>query len=715
MKLVIAEKPSVAREIAKVIGANNKKDGFYEGTEYVVSWCVGHLIETVMPEEYDEKYGKWRLDHLPIIPQEWKYQVAKNVQSQFNIVKSLMEREDITELVCATDAGREGELIFRLVYNQVGCNKPFKRLWISSMETKAIKSGFENLKDGKVYDRLYQAAICRLQSDWLVGINFSRLFACMTNSHINIGRVQTPTVNLIVERQKAIDSFDSKPFYVISADCNHNGVLFSAAKRVETHEENQRIIEKCSGKDGAVKALSKAPTKENPTALYDLTTLQRDANKILGLSAQQTLDATQNLYEKKLVTYPRTDSRFLTSDMKDTAFGIVKVLLNAKYLHPDTVKEYKTEKVNAARVINDKKVTDHHGIIPTVEAVKATDSLPENEFKILLLIVYRFLSAVYIPHEYIKTDLVIDIEGEEFKATGRQITEEGFKALNNQLSALLKKYRKPSDKGKKKSKGKDSDDEEDGIIPNLQEGEVIQKPEISSKERKTQPPKPYTEDTLLSAMENAMKTLEDEALKKDVAGAGLGTPATRAGIIERIIQTGFVERKGKNLLPTEKAFDVVGIVPEKVKSAELTAEWEQKLEQIYKGQADMNQFMEGICAFVSEIIEEYTKDSVYDDKGREVIGICPKCGKNIYEGRKSYSCEDWQECGFTIWKDSMFFTSKRKPLTKPMVKMFLKKGRIKAVNLYSESKDKTYSAYILMDTSEKFAKFKLHFPPDMNF
>ncbi|WP_312353594.1 DNA topoisomerase 3 [Aminipila sp.] len=720
MKLVIAEKPSVAAEVAKVIGADKRGNGFFKGNEYVVSWCVGHLIETVMPEAYDEKYQKWHIMDLPILPQEWKYQVSAGVQAQFNVVKTLMESDDIDEIICATDAGREGELIFRLVYNQVGCTKNFKRLWISSMETKAIKEGFDKLKEGSAYDRLYQAALCRLQADWLVGINFSRLFSCMSNSQMNIGRVQTPTVNLIVERQRTIDNFDSKPFYILTAVCCCDGTNFTASKRVESKEESDSLVEKCNGKNAEVVSLTQSPVKENPSALYDLTTLQRDANKMLGMSAQQTLDATQNLYEKKLVTYPRTDSRYLTADMKETAAQILKSVLHASYIDEKTAQLYDLQETNMERLINDKKVTDHHAIIPTIEACKASNKLPRNEFSILLLIVYKLLTSAYLPHEYIKTELFLNIEGEEFKATGRQITQNGFKEIAAHLSELLKAYQKAdkeeSGKGKsKKSKKKQTEEKEEEIIPALTQGQILENVGITSKEKSTQPPKPYTEDTLLSAMENAMKTLEDEELKKDVAGAGLGTPATRAGIIERIIKTGFVERKGKNLLPTEKAYEVVDNVPEKVKSAVLTAEWEQKLEQIYKGEADSDEFVEGIGNFVSEMVASYTKDCIYDERGREILGKCPRCGKNIYEGKKNYYCEGGMECGFTIWKEDKFFLSKKKPLTKPMVKAFLEKGRIKAVNLYSEKKDTTYSAYIFMEDTGQYVNFKLYFPKNINF
>lgn len=709
MKLVIAEKPSVAGELAKVLGATKKGNGYYMGKSCYVTWCVGHLVETVMPEGYDPQYAKWKIPDLPILPVQWKYEVTKSTKSQFDIVKALMDREDVDELVCATDAGREGELIFRLVYMQAGCEKPFRRLWISSMETKAIKDGFGKLKEGRDYDRLFHAAVSRMQADWLVGINFSRLFSCMSDQPQNVGRVQTPTVNLIVERQRTIDNFDAKPYFVLTADCCHEEIDFAVTKRVESETESAEILEKCRGKDGRVVLLSKTQMRDNPPALYDLTTLQREANKMLGLSAQQTLDATQNLYEKKLVTYPRTDSRYLTADMEQSTGKLIGSLMGAPYLNPATKDSYRMEAVSLTRLINDKKVTDHHAIIPTVEALKTSPNLPVNEANILAMVTYKLLTAAYIPHEYVKTELTVDIEKEEFKATGRTVTENGFKEIAAQLPPLLKKPEKPA-RGKGKGRGP-KEEKEDTILPPLAEGDVIKEPSISSERKETKPPKPYTEDTLLSAMENAMKTLEDEELKKEVAGAGLGTPATRAGVIERIIKTGFISRKGKNLLPTEKAYRIVDIVPEKVKSAVLTAEWEQKLEQIYQGESSCDEFMGGIKTFVTELVNSYKEGCEYAENGREIIGQCPRCGRNVFEGRTNYYCESGRgQCNFVIWKEDKFFTSKKKPLTKPMVKALLRRGRIKCINLYSERTGGTYSAYVRMVDTGQYVNFRLEFP-----
>ena len=708
MKLVIAEKPSVAAELAKVLGAAKKGNGFYTGKGCCVTWCVGHLVESVMPEAYDPRYEKWKIHDLPILPAQWKYEVTESTKGQFEIVKSLMDRQEVDELVCATDAGREGELIFRLVYMQAGCAKPFRRLWISSMENKAIKDGFANLRAGSDYDRLYDAAVSRMQADWLVGINFSRLFSCMSDQPQNVGRVQTPTINLIVERQRTIDNFDAKPYYVLTAACSHDGVDFSVTRRVESEAESAALLEKCHGKDGVAAQIQKTKMKENPPALYDLTTLQREANKMLGLSAQQTLDATQNLYEKKLVTYPRTDSRYLTADMKESTEQLIRRLLTAPWLNPATKETYDPGAASTERLINDKKVTDHHAIIPTVEALKGSDRLPVNEANILRMIAYKLLTAAYIPHEYVKTELTVEIEGEEFKTTGRMVTAAGFKEVASQLAPLLVKPQKKEGKNKGKGKGT-KEEKEETLLPTLAEGDILHQPELSSEKKETKPPKPYTEDTLLSAMENAMKTLEDEELKKEVAGAGLGTPATRAGIIERIIKTGFIQRKGKNLLPTEKAYRIVDIVPEKVKSAVLTAEWEQKLEQIYQGKASRDEFMEGIRAFVTELVDGYKEN--FAENGKEIIGTCPRCGRRIFEGRTNYYCEaDRDVCSFVIWKDEKFFASKKKPLTKPMVKALLKRGRIRCVNLYSERTGGTYEAYVRMVDTGQYVNFRLEFP-----
>ncbi len=698
-KLIIAEKPSVANELAKAVGATIRESGFISGNSYYVTWCVGHLIETAMPEDYSEQYKKWSTETLPIIPEPWEYKVSTRTKLQYETIKELINKPDVDELICATDAGREGELIFRLVYNQTGSKKLVKRLWISSMEESAIKEGLSKMKDGREYDNLYCSALSRLQADWLVGINISRLFSCLYNKTLNIGRVQTPTINLIVERQRELDNFKPQPYYILSADCGG----FIAAKRVNSEPEAKSILNLCSGKNAIVSDITKKPCKENPAALYDLTTLQREANKLLGISAQQTLDAAQNLYEKKLITYPRTDSRYLTEDMSYSTKNVIQKILTTDFINPKTPERYDLSKADISSLVNNKKVTDHHAIIPT-NAIDKIPDLNHNEKNILLLITYKLLAAAYIPHEYIKTDITVTIENIEFTASGKQITSKGFKEIQDHLTELLK-TKDSEDEIKKDPDYSDS-------IPELNRGDIIPDIPVTSKKKLTSPPKPYTEDTLLSAMENALRSIEDETLKKDVAGIGLGTPATRAGIIERIIKTGFIERKKKNLLPTPAAFSLIDVVPDKIKSPCLTAEWEQKLEQIRKGSLNYTDFCNSITDFVKGLIDEYKLKEGDNEKFRiekEVIGRCPRCSKNVYEGKSNYYCDSGRECNFSLWKEDKFFTSKKKSLTKAIAKEILKKGKAKVTNLYSEKTGKTYDAYVSIEDTGTYINYKMEF------
>ncbi|NLD46173.1 MAG: DNA topoisomerase 3 [Clostridiaceae bacterium] len=700
-KLIIAEKPSVAVELAKAVGATKRESGFISGSGYYVTWCVGHLIETAMPEDYCEEHKKWSIDPLPIIPDPWRYKVSSRTKLQYQTVKELINRPDVDELICATDSGREGELIFRLVYNQTGSKKPFKRLWISSMEESAIKEGLSKMKDGREYDKLYCSALSRLQADWLVGINVSRLFSCLYNKTLNIGRVQTPTINLIVERQKEIDNFKPQPYYILSADCGG----FIAARRVDQEPEAKKLLELCNGKNAVVSSITKKPCKENPAALYDLTTLQREANKLLGLSAQQTLDAAQSLYEKKLITYPRTDSRYLTEDMTDSTKNVMQKTLKLDFINPKTHEHYDISKADISSLVNNKKVTDHHAIIPTGSIDKIPD-LSLNEKNILLLITYKLLVAAYIPHEYTKTDITITIESTEFTASGRQITCRGFKGIQDHLTELLK-IKDHEDENKKDPNHYNSDS-----IPELSQGDIIPDVPVASNKKMTSPPKPYTEDTLLSAMENALRAIDDEDLKKDVAGIGLGTPATRAGIIERIIKTGFIERKKKNLLPTPAAFSLIDVVPDKIKSPCLTAEWEQKLEHINQGSLSYTDFYTGIAEFVKSLTDEYKgkeSDSEKFREEKEVIGRCPRCGKNIYEGKSNYYCESGKECNFSLWKEDKFFTSKKKSLSKKIAKEILKNGRAKVTGLFSEKTGKAYDAYVSIEDTGTYINYKIEF------
>lgn len=698
MQLIIAEKPSVANELAKVVGASKKESGFISGNGYYVTWCVGHLIETAMPEDYNASLNKWALDTLPIIPESWKYKISEHTRLQYKTVKELIQRTDVDELICATDAGREGELIFRLVYNQTGCKKPFKRLWISSMEESAIKEGFAKMKNGHEYDNLYYSALSRLQADWLVGINISRLFSCLYSKTLNIGRVQTPTINLIVERQKEIDSFKPQPYYVLSADFG----TFIATRRVDQESEAKDIIDRCNGKSAVVSNITQKQCRDKSSALYDLTTLQRESNKLLGLSAQQTLDVAQSLYEKKLITYPRTDSRFLTSDMTDSTRAVINKIITLDYINPKTVHRFDVKSTDINALANNKKVTDHHAIIPT-GAIDQIIELSNNEKSILLLVIYKLLTSSYIPHEYIKTDLIVTIEDFEFTASGKQITNEGYKEIQNHLIELLKI---------KDTETNTESEQKDPIIPQLNQGDTINTISVTSKKKLTSPPKPYTEDTLLSAMENALRSIDNEDLKKEVSGIGLGTPATRAGIIERIIKTGFIERKKKNLLPTQAAFSLIDVVPDKIKSPYLTAEWEQKLEHINKDSLSYSDFYTGIVDFVRSLTDEYKGkegDSEKFKEEKEVIGKCPRCGKKVYEGKLNYYCESGRECNFCLWKEDKFFKSKKKSLTKIAAKEILNKGRAKITGLLSEKTGKTYDAYISLEDTGTYINYKMEF------
>ena len=574
-RLVITEKPSVASAIAKVIGAKERKDGYFQGDGYLVSWCIGHLVELAMPQAYDEKYGKWRKEDLPILPEKWKYQIYQSTKKQFQTLKSLMVRKDVSELCCATDAGREGELIFRLVYHQAECRKPFRRLWISSMEDSAIREGFQNLKPSVEYDALYNAALCRERADWIIGINASRLYSCLYDSALNVGRVVTPTLAMLVEREEAIKAFVPELFYTVQLQAD---VIRASSKRFSDKADAEALAAKCS-EDHQVRVDS-VETKEKtekPPLLYDLTSLQRDANKVRGFSAQQTLDTLQSLYEKKLVTYPRTDSRFLTEDMAPSLPELVYQAAAALNYTGDTP-------VHAGQVINNAKVTDHHAVIPTRELSSARIAeLTKAESEILKLVAVRFMAAAGDPCRFEETAVKLSCAGETFTVKGKTIMQSGWKEIVEHFYP---------------AKEKDTE-----ALPRVQEGMIIPLVKAEVKDRKTKPPQHFTEGSLLHAMETAgAEDIPDDAERK-----GLGTPATRAGIIEKLIQRGFAVRSGdkktKILLPTEKGVSLVNVVPEKLKSPMMTAEWEQKLLLIERQSYDSACFMEEIGSFVRELVD----------------------------------------------------------------------------------------------------------------
>lgn len=588
MKLVIVEKPSVAMSIANVIGATDKKNGYMEGNGYVVSWCVGHLVELADPSAYDERYGKWNREDLPILPEQWKYKVNVSTRAQYKVITELMKRADVTSLVEATDAGREGELIFRLVYDQAHCTKPFERLWISSMEDEAIRDGFNNLKPGSQYEDLYEAALCREHADWIVGINATRLFSTMYGATLNIGRVMTPTLALTVQREADISSFTPEDYYVVQL--NADGCILSG-KKIKALEEAKKVVIACrqAGKAVVTKADSKEK-KENPPALYDLTSLQRDANKLIGFTAQQTLDYTQSLYEKKLVTYPRTDSRFLTEDMEVTVPELIENIGNKMNFCP-------SRNINTAQVINGKKVTDHHAIMPTRMIGSADlEALPIGERGVLALISIRMLEAVSEPCTYNEVDLEAECAGYKFSAKYKNIVNPGWREVS-------------SFKNDKNKKEGSSDNSGFVIASEFREGSniVVGDGMVCVKKGRTSPPKHFTEDTLLSAMEKAgAEDTPEEAERK-----GLGTPATRAGIIEKLVRVGFIERTGdrktKYLLPTEKGKALIGIVPDVIKSASMTADWEQKLVDVEKKNMESDEFMSEIEQLIGGMVEDYEK------------------------------------------------------------------------------------------------------------
>ena len=688
VQLVIAEKPSVARSIATVIGADEKQNGYWQGGGYLVSWCIGHLVSFAEAGQYDEKYCKWKYEDLPILPQPWQFIVPDEKKQQFEVLRALLNRPDVDSVTAATDAGREGELIFRFVYQMAGCTKPVKRLWISSMEDAAIREGFANLRPDSDYDALYQSALCRAKADWLVGINATRLFSVLYHKTLTVGRVQTPTLKMLVDRDAKILRFQKEKYYTVGI---HSGSLKADSGRIADAETANSLKEKCTGTTTVCTSVKREKKTEQPPKLYDLTTLQREANRLFGFTAKQTLDYAQQLYEKKLLTYPRTDSRYLTSDMAETVSCVIH--LAAKLPPFDGCGNF-FPLVEA--MISDKDVSDHHAIIPTMEIEKADiKALPLGERNLFLLVCCKLLCASAEPYMYEAVTATFDCGGYSFAAKGKRILSEGWREIDRIFRAFQKE--KPADG--------DGD-----TLPDFTEGQTFDGAEVSVTEHFTQPPKPYTEDTLLSAMENAGKDdIPDEAERK-----GLGTPATRAAIIEKLVAAGFVERKGKSLIPTKAGINLVTVLPEPLTSPMLTAEWEQKLTEIAKGNADPDTFMDGIRTMIQEIVSTYSCISEDGKKlfapEKEVIGTCPRCGQPVYEGKKNFACSD-RSCGFVLWKNDRFWTSRKKELTKKMAADLLKKGRTNVKGMWSEKKQATYdAAVILNDTGGRYINFKLEFP-----
>ena len=687
-KLIVSEKPSVAQAIGKALGITKRRDGYLEGEEFLVSWCVGHLVELSPPGSYDPKLVKWSKADLPILPKTWQYLVSPSTQKQFDVLRSLMARRDVDQLVCATDAGREGELIFRLVYHQCKCKKPFSRLWISSMEDAAIRDGFAHLKPSTEYDALYEAALCRERADWLVGINATRLFSCLYGQPLNVGRVMTPTLAMTVRREAAIDAFRPEPFYTVllkMEDC------MASSERFKDKTQAEALLSECRKASQAVLQKNERKEKtEHPPALYDLTSLQRDANRLLGYSAQQTLDYTQALYEKKLVTYPRTDSRFLSEDMEPGLPDLVRQTA----AHLGVTGEIS---IHAKQVINSKKVSDHHAILPTRSMAKADlSSLPAGEANVFRLIAARLLTAVGEPYRYAETTVQMECAGQVFTAKGKTVLDEGWKAVERAVLGNT------AEKDKEKLE----------LPPEVQGQETLPILDAQLKEGKTSPPKHFTEDTLLSAMETAGK----EDLPEEAERRGIGTPATRAGIIEKLVKKGFLTREGsgktKNLIPTQKGRALIAVMPEEIQSPAMTADWEQQLLQIERGDLEPETFMNEIEQMVASLVE--TSEAVKGAKtlmknNGKIVGICPHCGAEVVEREKGWFCAN-RECRFVIWKDNAFFKRLGKHVSAKLVDKLLRDGRARLKDCKSQRTGKTYNATVQMTTeADGRAQFSLEF------
>ena len=689
MKLIIAEKPSVAKSIASALGASSRADGFYEGNNLPVSWCVGHLVSPLDAGGYDERFKKWRYEDLPILPEPFRYVLAPGKEDAFENLRTLMDRPDVDTIVNACDAGREGELIFRLVYEMAGCRKPVLRLWISSMEDSAIREGFSELRPGAEYEALYQSALCRQRADWLVGINATRLFSVLYHRTLNVGRVQTPTLSLLAARDAKIALFQKEKYH-------HVRLTLAGAEAVSERftdpAEAEQAAAMCKGAAVTCTSVTKEQKKEQPPKLYDLTTLQREANRLFGYTAKQTLDYAQSLYEKKLLTYPRTDSRYLTSDMVETASCVIH--LAAKLPPFDSCSNFFPL---VESMISDKDVSDHHAIIPTMEIERVDiKALPLGERNLFLLVCCKLLCASAEPYVYEAVTATFDCCGHSFTAKGKRILSEGWREIDRIFRAFLKE--KPADG--------DGD-----TLPDFTKGQTFGGAEVAVTEHFTQPPKPYTEDTLLSAMETAGK----DDTPEDAERKGLGTPATRAAIIEKLVATGFVERKrakkAVSLVPAHTGVSLITVLPEQLQSPLLTAEWEYRLQQVERGELSPDEFMTGIADMLTELVKTYKVISgaeVLFPSGREIIGKCPRCGGEVTESKKGFFCEK-NDCRFGLWRDNKFFAAKRTALTKKVAAALLAEGRVKLTGLYSEKTGGTYDATAVLEDTGESVRFRLEF------
>ncbi len=689
MYLVIGEKPSVAQALAKVLGAGKREDGYLSGEDCIISWCLGHLAEYVAPEVYDSKYQKWEFSDLPIYPEEWQLAAAKDKKTQFDVLKKLLNRNDLDYVVNACDAGREGELIFKRVYDLAGSTVPVKRLWISSMEDAAIRDGFAHLKEGSECENLCNASVCRAKADWLIGMNATRAFTTKYYKRLIVGRVQTPTLAMLVERQGKIDGFVKEAFYKVTIN---SGSLSAVSGNMNGESESDALVAQCQGKPAVVSKMEKTSKKSKPPKLYDLTTLQREANRFFGYTAQETLKELQELYEAKLVTYPRTDSQYITADMEQTAIELLAILPEMlTFLPGDAIGR------NVSRIINNDKVSDHHALLPTKEALKQDiGKLPIKQQNIFKLIGQRLAQAVSEECIHEETEVILQCQGHEFKAKGKVMVRSGFQEIASVFKMAIQK-----------GKAEDKKDEM-LILEGISEGMELPAVQAEKSKHFTVPPKPYSEDTLLSAMETAGNKEFDEDTEKK----GLGTPATRASIIEKLVSSGYAVRKGKQILPTSDGSDLIAVLPNYLKSAAMTAEWENKLLLMEKGQLDSETFMQGIEDLIGQMLDECSTITGSEQQRfhpRESIGNCPICGNPVYEGKKNFYCGD-RECSFALWKENRYLAGMRKQLDKQMAVELIKNGRVHVKDLYSQKKDKIFTADLLLNIENGRANFKMVFP-----
>lgn len=689
--LVIAEKPSVAQSYAKNLSAYKREEGYLEGESCIVSWCLGHLAEYARPEEYDPKYEKWQFDDLPILPEVWKLKVSKDKKKQFDVLKGLMNRNDVEYLVNGCDAGREGELIFRRVYDLAGCKKPVKRLWISSMEDTAIREGFQTMKSEEEYKNLCMAAVCRAQADWLIGMNGTRAYTTRYFKRLVVGRVQTPTLAMLAERQERIEHFQKEAFYKVSLS---DGKLTVISENIANEEAAELLAALCDGSTAVVTQMQKERKKAFPPKLYDLTSLQREANRFFGYTAKRTLDMLQELYEEKLVTYPRTDSQFVTEDMKDT---VEKLVGKMPVLLPFV--DYGQLGHGVKRVINNAKVSDHHAILPTKEAVeKGISDLPSDKKNLMMLICQQLVQATGEEYLYEQTDIIVKCQEHDFKARGKMPVQMGFKEVEKAFKNQCVKAEPVDEK------------EKDTSIPaGYEEGMNLFSVKAEKSTHYTSPPKPFNEDTLLAAMETAgNKEFDSETEKK-----GLGTPATRASIIEKLVASGYAQRKGKQILPSVEGRELVKVMPEYLKSAAMTAEWENQLLLMEKGQITDAQFMGEIISLVGKILEVCREIPEEERRRfqteREAIGKCPVCGSDVFEGKQNFYCSNHQ-CDFALWKENRFLGSMEKNLDKKMAKELLAKACTHVKGLYSRKKDIKFDADLLLTLEDGKPRFHLEFP-----